>query len=189
MDDVFTIVSLMPLDQTNPQSVRSRLLNTYLSNYSRLTEDQVAASNKWYNEHTVEDYYRQNLQLSIDFFENNCTKALWEKCLEDYDEYQPEEKDGTLMFIKMMKKLQSHTDSSEQYLINSVKNLKISGFEGENVSRVVSLIRGANKRLRNVTTLPDEFSKWVSLVLQTSSVEHFNKTFSHPKRTIEVVTP
>jgi hypothetical protein len=101
--------------------------------------------------------------LTFDFFENNCTKALWEKCLKDYDEFEPEEKGGTLLFIIMMKKLQSHTDFSVQYLINSVKSLKISGFEGENVSRVVSLIRGANKRLHNVTTLPDEFPKWVHL--------------------------
>jgi hypothetical protein len=89
----------------------------------------------------------------------------------------------------MMKKLQSHTDSSVQYLINSVKHLKISSFEGENVSRVVSLIRGANKRLRNVTVLPEEFPKWVLLVFQTSSVEDFNKVFGHLRREIEVVTP
>jgi Zinc knuckle len=89
----------------------------------------------------------------------------------------------------MMKKLQSHTDSAVQYLLNSVKNLKISSFEGENVGRVVSLIRGAHKRLKNVTTLPEEFPKWVLLVFQTSSVEGFNTAFSHLKREIEVVTP
>jgi mRNA degradation ribonuclease J1/J2 len=89
----------------------------------------------------------------------------------------------------MMKKVQSHTNSAVQYLINSVKNLIISNFEGENVSRVVSLIRGANKRLRNVTTLPEEFPKWVLMVLQYSSVNNFNKTFSHLKRAIEVVSP
>jgi hypothetical protein len=57
------------------------------------------------------------------------------------------------------------------------------------VSRVVSLIRGANKRLRNVTTLPEEIPKWVLLVLQTSSVDEFNKAFVMIKRTIEVITP
>jgi Zinc knuckle len=194
MDDVFMIVTPDPYDTSvsPPQLVPSRIKNTFqdlFDSYSQISEDQVAASNKWYSEHTVEDYYRQNLQLTFEFFENNCTKGLWEKCLEDYDEYEPEEKGGTLLFIIMMKKLQSHTDSAVQYLINSVKNLKISGFEGENVSRVVSLIRGAHKRLRNVTTLPEEFPKWVLLVLQTSSVEGFNKTFSHLKREIEVVTP
>jgi hypothetical protein len=67
--------------------------------------------------------------------------------------------------------------------------LKISNFERENVSRVVSLIQGANERLKNFTNLPEEFPKWVLLVLHTSSVEDFKKTFSHLKRTNEVVTP
>jgi Zinc knuckle len=188
MDDVFTIVTPMynPVSQS---TVLGPTFNDLFTSYSQISEDKVASSNKWYNEHTVEDYYRQNLQLTFEFFENNCTKGLWEKCLEDYDEYEPEEKGGPLLFIIMMKKLQSHTDSAVQYLINSVKNLKISNFEGENVSRVVSLIRGANKRLKNVTTLPEEFPKWVLLVLQTSSVEGFNTAFSHIKREIEVVTP
>jgi hypothetical protein len=61
------------------------------TSYSQLTEGEVAASNRWYNQHTVEEYYRQNLQLSFEFFENNCTKSLWDKCLEDYDKYKPEE--------------------------------------------------------------------------------------------------
>jgi hypothetical protein len=109
--------------------------------------------------------------------------------LEVYDEYDTEEKCGTLIFIIMMKKLQSHTDLAVQCLFNSVKNLKISGFEGENVSCVVSLIRRANKCLRNVTTLPVEFPKWVIQVFLTSSVDEINKVFSHLKQEIEVVNP
>jgi Zinc knuckle len=187
MDDVFLIVQ--PYQDINGETQLAQSYTDLFVGYAKLTEEKVAASNKWYCENTVEEYHRQNLQLTFDFFENNCTKGLWEKCLEDYDEYALEEKGGPLLFLIMMKKLQSHTDSAVQYLINSVKNLKISNFEGENVSRVVSLIRGANKRRRNVTILPEEFPKWVLMVLQTSSVEDFNKTFSHLKRTIEVVTP
>jgi hypothetical protein len=137
MDDVFTIVT--PIETNGVVRLLPRYTDLF-TGYSRLTDTEVAASNKWYCENTVEEYYRQNLQLTFDFFENNCTKGLWEKCLEDYDEFELEEKGGPLLFIIMMKKLQSHTDSAVQYLINSVKNLKISNFEGENVSRVVSSI-------------------------------------------------
>jgi Zinc knuckle len=87
----------------------------------------------------------------------------------------------------MMKLLQSHTDSAVQYLINSVKNLKISSFEGEDVRKVVSLIRGVHRRLKAVTTLPEEFPKWLLQILQTSTVNEFNLAFSHLQRTIEVV--
>jgi hypothetical protein len=118
MDDIFMIVTPDPYDTSVSPSqwVPSRIKNPFkdlFKSYSQIYENhQVAASNKWYSEHTIEDYY----------------KWLWGKCPEDYDEYQPEKQGGTLLFIIMMKKLQSRTNSSVQYLINSVKNLKISGF-------------------------------------------------------------
>jgi hypothetical protein len=68
-------------------------------------------------------------QLSLEYFENNCTEALWEKVVEIHDEYPAKQRGGLLAFIIMMKLLQSHTDSAAQYLINSVKNLKISSYE------------------------------------------------------------
>jgi hypothetical protein len=66
----------------------------------------------------------------------------------------------------MIKKLQLDTDNAVQYLINNVKNMKITHYEGENVSRVVSLVRGAYKRLKGVglNKLPDEFPKWIGEV-------------------------
>lgn len=92
------------------------------------------------------------------------------------------------MFIIMVKKLQSDTDSAVQYLINSIKNMKISNIEGENVSRVVSLVRGAHKRLKGVgvSKVPEEFPKWVLLLMQTSTVSSFNEAFAHLQREVEV---
>jgi Zinc knuckle len=91
------------------------------------------------------------------------------------------------MFSIMMRLLQSHSDNAVQYLINSIKNLKILNYEGENVSKVVSLVRGAYKRLRMITKVPDEFPQWVLQALQTSTVEPFNESFAHLQRNIEVV--
>jgi hypothetical protein len=112
MDDVFMIVT--PYVNVDDETKLRPSYTDLFTGYSQLTEEQVARSNAWYNQHTIEDYYRQNLQLTFEFFENNCTKDLWEKCLEDYDEYEQEEKGGTLFFIIMMKKLQRHTDSAVQ---------------------------------------------------------------------------
>jgi hypothetical protein len=76
-----------------------------------------------------------------------------------------------------------------QYHINIVKNLKISSYEGENANKVVSLLREVHRRLKEVTTLPDEFPKRVLKLLQTTTVAEFNSSFSHLQRNVEVVKP
>jgi hypothetical protein len=87
----------------------------------------------------------------------------------------------------MMRLLESSSDMAVQYLINSVKNTKITNFQGENMSKVVSLIRGAHKRLKNITRLPVEFPQWVLQVLQTSLVPEFNSSVADLQRNIKVV--
>jgi hypothetical protein len=82
---------------------------------------------------TVKNYDRENLQLSTDSLETNSTPELWEKCAEIHDQYPLDQQGGPLMLSIMMRLLQSHSDNAVQYLINSVKNLKITHFEGENV--------------------------------------------------------
>jgi hypothetical protein len=110
--------------------------------------------------------------------------------MEAYTNYSAAEKGGPLMFLIIMKKLQVDTDMAVQYLQNSVKTLKITNFDGENVSRVVSLIRGAHKRLQGVgaSKVPLDFSKQVAMVLQTSTVSEFNEIFSYIVTKAEVET-
>lgn len=183
MLDVMTIICLDATDSSKPTGDSFDLL----VDYSKIPEEAVAASCKWYYKYPKEPYYRQNLQLTADFLENNCSEGLWEKCIEAHDEYSSEERGGPLIFSIMMRLLQSQSDSAVQYLINSVKNLQIRNFEGENVSKVVSLVRGAYKRLKSITKLPEEFPQWVLQLLQTSTVPAFNEGFSHLQRNIEVV--
>ena len=160
------------------------------TNYPTINEKDVAKSNKWYNTWPKADTYRENLQLTFQFLENNTTEQLWDKCMEAYANYSAAEKGGPLMFLIIMKKLQVDTDMAVQYLQNSVKTLKITNFDGENVSRVVSLIRGAHKRLQGVgkSKVPLDFSKQVAMVLQTSTVSEFNDIFSYVVTKAEVET-
>jgi hypothetical protein len=185
MHDVFTILIPKADDETKKTIEEQKNLFT---DYSVITEDMVATSNEWYRKWPKKDYYRDNLQLSYDFLENNITNQLWEKCLESYEEYPPERRGGPLLFIIMMKKLQNNTDDAVEYLQNSVKGLSITNFDGEDVSRVVSLIKGAHKRLKGVGTskVPADFPKWLIAIFQTSTVTEFNEVFAHLKRTTEL---
>jgi hypothetical protein len=184
MHDVMGIVEFGSQGFTNPIGKKD-----LFEHYPSITEEEVAKSNQFYNEYTVKDYYRQNLQLNLEFLENNTTEALWEKCLEEYEEYPQNQRGGPLMFLIIMKKLQSHTDLAVQYLTNSIKNMKITNFEGEDVNRATSLIRGAHKRLKMISKVPEEYPQWVLQVFQTTTVSEFNQAFAPIKREVEVVQP
>lgn len=184
MHDVMGIVTFGATGLDDPTG-RSDLFALY----SSITEKEVALSNQWYNEYTTAEWYRQNLQLTLEFLENNTTTALWEKCLEVYEEYPANQRGGPLMFLIIMKKLQSHTEAATKYLSNSIENMKLTNFEGESVSRATSLIRGAYKRLKLINKVPEDFEKWVLKVFQTSTVPEFNQAFQHIQREVEVVKP
>ena len=158
MHDVFTIVNV----KADGMNVESEVKNLF-TNYSSITEEEVANSNKWYSTWPEEETFRQDLQLTLQFLENNITERLWDKCIEVYDNYKPEEKGGPLLFIIMMKKLQVDTDAAVEYLQTRVKTMKITNFDGEDVSRVVSLIRGVWKRLKGVgsSKVPSDFPKQI----------------------------
>ncbi len=136
MHDVFTVLDVEDDDKT----IKSTTKNLFTS-YPTITEKEVAKSNKWYNTWPADESFRENLQLTFQFLENNTTEQLWDKCMEAYSNYTAAEKGGPLMFLIIMKKLQVDTDMAVQYLQNSVKTLKITNFDGENVSRVVSLFQ------------------------------------------------
>ncbi len=121
------------------------------------------------------------MKLTFQFLENNTTERLWDKCIEAYENYKPQERGGPLLFIIMMKRLQVDTDAAVEYLRNSVKTMKVTNFDGEDVSRVVSLIRGVWKRLKGVgeSKVPSDFSKQILAVFQTSTVPEFNALFEH----------
>jgi hypothetical protein len=104
MLDVFQIIYFPPNFPGQPTGFTKDLL----VHYSSITEKQVAESCEWYHNHTVKDYYRENLQLSADLIENNTTDVLWEKCIEAQDDYQIAQRGGPLLFSIMMRLLQSH---------------------------------------------------------------------------------
>jgi hypothetical protein len=75
-----------------------------------------------------------------------------------------------------------------------VKSLKLTNFDGENVEKVVSLIRGAVNCLENLKTrtgkgaLPSDMPEHLIKVFQTSSVVAFNQLFEHFNRERKLAT-
>jgi hypothetical protein len=172
---VFNIVD--PKDPATDSSIHGSLGNLFKS-YATITLDSVARSNEWYRRWAVSEEYETNLRLSLDFLQRNTTDSLWEKCLEKHNLYPPEQQGGPLIFLIMMKKIQSNTEDAVRYLIDGIQKMKLSDFDGENVDRAVSLLRGAERRLKNTPSgVPQDFSTWVMRIFQTSSVTAFNDKF------------
>ena len=151
---VFTIVHPTPvassatdvgaLDQTDQGDVKTSDL---FSDHTQLTTEQVAASNVWYNEWADDQTHSDNLKLTQQYLLNNVDEDLAAKTLEDYEEFKPAEQGGTLFFHIMLQNLLSNSREAALHLENKIKTLKILTVKGEDVSKVVSHLRGALSRL------------------------------------------
>ena len=181
MHDVFKIAKVKS-DGKNLEAGSKDLF----TEYSIITEEEVAKSNRWYYTWPKASSFRQNLKLTQEFMANHTTERLWEKCLETYESYPPEEQGGPLIFIIMIKKLVSDTESAVTLLQGTIEKIKITDYEGENVGRAVSHILAAYKRLKAVNKVPEDISKKLITVFQTSSVPEFNELFSHLLRNAEI---
>ena len=76
----------------------------------------------------------------------------------------------------MMDILQSSSEEAAKYLIKTVKGIKITNYDGENVETFVSLIMGEVYRLQNLRSgtnpdsIPTDFFEDIFRLFQTSSL-------------------
>ena len=177
MHDVFQVLDV---DPKKPLTLLSSKQVDLFTNSSTLSNEQVGLSIQWirkWMDHTAEPHWEQNLVLSLEFLEKNCTPELWRKCMETLKMFPALQQGGPLMFRIILDKLQSDTEQAVRHLSDTIKNLKLTDCAGEDVCRVASLIRSAHQRLSNVRRVPEDFNKWVLEIMQTSSVAEFNKIF------------
>jgi hypothetical protein len=173
--DMYNIFSIIiPNDDESIKEVKD-----LYSDYSNITIEQVARSNLWYREWMANVYFEQNLELTYDFFQNNVSDELSMKISETYETFAVGEQGGPLFFILMMNHLLSDSEEAAISLNERVKKFDIKNVEGENIFRVVSLLRGAVKRLQHINKMPEDIVRTLLNVMQTSSVDSFNQQFSH----------
>ena len=163
--------------------------------HATLTEEEVAESNEFYQTMTNRNnkkWYRQNLKLTFEYFRNNVKEGLHSKVLEIYLSYPTEQRGGPLFFKIMMNILQNNSKEASQYLVKTVKNIKLTDYPGENVSKVVSLIRGATNRLKNLededgkSEMAPDFPSDIIKIFRTSSVPECNDLFSTFQHQIKI---
>ena len=183
MHNVFKILLLDPSDPDEKTIIGTKDLYT---EFSEISVEEVAASNRFYNQWAAEDHFSQNLRLTYAYFQSNVSEELYEKAFETYDEFSSVEKGGPLFFIIMMNLLLSNTEEAAATLQERVKSFKLTNLPGEDISRAVSLLKGAIRRLIHVKRKKSgkddewftEITRQVIKIMQTSSVDEFNNLFA-----------
>ena len=87
-----------------------------------------------------------------------------------------------------MKHLTVNNEAAAQAIKSRLERLRLSNVQGENVEKVVSIVRSAIKRLKNVNSLPDNIMKILINIFSSSSVPEFNGYFSQMRRTLKTET-
>jgi hypothetical protein len=124
--DFGDIMNIVIQDDSMPMTVSSQhnLFNDYMS----LTPEMVAKSNKWYLKYvdmSTPPWIPQNLQMNVEFFENNMSEDLWQAVQQMYKDYPVAQQGGPLVFILMMHKLQKNNDMCLKNLAKCTETLDI----------------------------------------------------------------
>ena len=132
------------------------------------------------------------MNLTYEYLTNNVEESLKSKVLKTYLNFPPQRRGGPLFFKIMINILQNNSNEAAKYLIQTVKDIEITNYAGENVSTVVSLIRGATNRLNNLenkygkSQIPEDFITDIIKIFMTTSVPEYNELFSHFQRTTKL---
>jgi len=179
MIDVFTIV--IPKGNVSASPAVAEMTSLFTA-YPRLHVDIVANSNTWYHLWATEPYFAENLNYSYELLRKNTDDDLWLKCQEDYEDYSAVQRGGPLMLFLILRRIQDVSESAIDHVKQSLVNLKIRDIPGEDVDKVVSLIKSAHALFKSASSsyhsyIPEDFPKMVLNIFQTTSVPEFNETF------------
>ena len=185
-DIVDTCTIVIPIDVSKSHQIRAETFDIF-TDYPKLHPDIVANSCAFYNLWAAQPYVSENMGLVYNLLQSNTDEALWNKCLEEYEEFEPVQQGGPLMFFLILKHIQDVSENSIQHLRSQLEKMKISKVPGENVGVVVSLVKATYKTLQAASSkhhsyIPDDFPKTVLQIFQTSSVSEFNQAFEDEEK-------
>jgi hypothetical protein len=174
---VFKIISWGVNPATNSLQINGGTRDLY-SDYSNLTVENVAPSNEFYRPYVDDETFTENLKLTLDYMKNNVTENLWNKVLEKYKPFHEKQKGGPLFFKLMMNQLLSNTELAAKALVERVEKYNIRNIQWGEVMKVMLQIASAINRLKHIGKLPQDMTITLLTIMQTSSVDEFNKVFA-----------
>ena len=176
MISIFNAI-LVPTDVANVSTLQPITYDIF-KDYPNLTSEMIANSNEWYICWSADDNDREDMNLSFTLLKNNTEETLWNKCMEEYDEFEPYQQGGPLIMMLILKRIKTLSESTTVHLISRLKNYKISKTQGEDVDKAISLAKSTYAALKSVSTsdrnlIPSDYPKILMDVLQTTTVPVF----------------
>jgi len=172
MRSVFWVVKEDPNDA-------GKILGTpkdLLEDYANVTLEEVCESVAFIRRFGKEPE-RDNVNWTLELLENSCEPGLRDKVVEQCLDLPNIHMGGPTYFLLMMQTITAMTEEGARAMTRKIKEMRISEYEGENVAHVVSLLRGAIRRLEMIKFLPQDILHLLISIFQTTSVERFNEIF------------
>jgi hypothetical protein len=157
-----------------------------IKSYDVCTPEAVGRNNQFLREYTAEVFTEDNLILTAKFLENNMDDALFNKCMETYNQFEASQQGGPLLFAIMMQHLMITNEYVSKALLTKLENLKLATFEGENVGTLVSHYRAILNRLssmektlggRHRHLIPNDLPIRIVKLLSQATHQDFAKAF------------
>ena len=188
--DVLTIV--VPYDAIGEPGKHDVEYNLF-EDYHKLTPEHVANSCAWYNRWSEEPYHAENMTTIFECLQKNTDETLWNKALDDYHRYDRLHQGGPLMFMLILRRQVSNTETALRSTIDNLKKLRIRDVEGEDVELVCSEIESVHNALTHSSGpgrnyVPDDLPRDVLQIFKSSSVRRFNQMFIDEQKSIECLS-
>lgn len=159
-----TLKNVLCFDENNVSVDDSKSMNLF-TQYSRITPEMVANSNKFYTSYLKDnDQILEDMELIYHFLLNNMVDELYDNIHSQYNQFEIGEKGGPLLFIIMIKQLQSSNERVADYIKKQIEQLKLTDLDGEDVNHAINLMKSAWLRLGgddNDTLVPKNYKKQV----------------------------
>jgi hypothetical protein len=109
---------------------------------------------------------------------NTVAENLSNKVLENYKPFQEKQKGGPLCFKLVMNQLLSNTEAAVKALVEQVEKNNIGIVQGAKVTKLTSQIASVINRLKHIRKIPQDMSKTLLTITQTSLASEYNKVFA-----------
>jgi len=187
--DVFQSI-VRPIDISRTAECLEPPYNLFVDHY-KLTAHQVALSCLYWRTRIGPGapYILQNLQFTVDCLEQNTSDSLWSKVLGDMSEFPIEQQGGPLALFLVLKRIRNTSEAAMDTLKTQFRKISIKKIPGEDVDVAVSYIKAIHRAFVSASRpdrsfVPDNFCETCYVVMQTSSVEAFNRVFRDEKEAL-----
>ena len=154
MIGVFTIASHYEPDGSGPTNISTPV--DLFHDIKSTDMGVVKLANQYFYEYG-QDYHGENVAWSGEKILNSCDESLRDKLIESTRGWSPLHKGGPTYLKLLMGLIVATSKKSLRSLLNKVSSLKLTDFNGEDVGRAVSFLRGASLILKDNDALPSDF--------------------------------